>query len=186
MRPCKTIPHRPRLFPHHLKSTGASAVRLSIQVTHVLTFFAGRFSYLARKYIPNAISRSRQPSSIPVTYKRREKRLITAHSRTTTINIYVSAPQHRFSSGSSGEGRVCGSRSSHRSRTCRTQRMGHVPGLLPAYRLGFRPMATCWKSTRQQLSPTANDIAMLAHHVSRPAQRLCSAVLLYYYPHPPP
>jgi hypothetical protein len=59
--------------------------------------------------------------------------------------------------------------------------MGHVPGLLPAYRLGFRPMATCWKSTRQQLSLGANDIAMLAHHVSRPAQRLCSAVLLYYY-----
>ena len=47
-RPCKMIPHRPRLFPHHLKSTG---VGLSIQVTHVLTFFAGRFSYLARKYI---------------------------------------------------------------------------------------------------------------------------------------
>jgi len=64
--------------------------------------------------------------------------------------------------------------------------MEHVPGLLPAYRLGFRPMATCWKSTRQQLSSTANDIAMLAHRVSPSAQRLCSAVLLYYYHHPPP
>lgn len=50
--------------PTTLKCTGASAVRLSIQVAHVLTFFAGRVSYLARKYISKAIPRSRQPSSI--------------------------------------------------------------------------------------------------------------------------
>lgn len=56
--------------------------------------------------------------------------------------------------------------------------MGHVPGLLPAYRLGFRPMATCWKSTRQQLSPGANDIAMLAHHVSRFRALLNASALL--------
>jgi len=171
------IPHRPRgprLFPHHLKSTGASAVRLSIQVTHVLTFFAGRFSYLAKKYIFKRYFTQQAACVNFCNRQKKRKRLITADSRTTTINIYVSAPQHLFSSGSSGEGRVCGSRS---SRTCRTQRIGHVPGLLPAYRLGFRPMATCWKSTRQRLSPTANDIAMLTHHVSRPAQRLCSAAL---------
>jgi len=168
--PTPSFPPPPQVH----RGQGASAVRLSIQVAHVLSFFAGRFSYLARKYISNAVSRSRQPSSIPVTNRRREKRPITADSRTIARNIYVSAPQHLFSSGSSGEGRVCGSRS---SRTCRTQRIGHVPGLLPAYRLGFRPMATCWKSTRQRLSPTANDIAMLTHHVSRPAQRLCSAAL---------
>jgi len=103
--PCQMIPQTPT-FPHHSKVSPTGGSSPSIQVAHVLTFFAGRFSYLARK--PLSKTKTFTPSSRPLSYisATANKRLATADSRTKTRIIRASAQQHLLNSASSGQGSV--------------------------------------------------------------------------------
>lgn len=68
-----------------------------------------------------------------------------------------------------------GSRLAVVSPACRTQRLEHVPDLLPSYRLASRPIATCLTSTRQHL---AQFPSLLPGQPSKHARPPCLAPLL--------